>query len=78
MKLKTVYKRFFKEWREMKKKAIIEYLKEKKMARAIEISKALGISLSTVNNTLWSLMREGRVDKIEEGARIYYTLRSRR
>ena len=75
MKLGKIYKDFFKDWREMKRKAIIQYLKEKGMARGVEISKALGVSLSTVMREISKLIHEGKVEIVEKDSYVYYRLR---
>ena len=74
-KLGKIYANLRKDWKEIKRKAIIEFIKQKGMARTKEIAEALGLSQATVSVEVNNLVFEGKLMKIERNSMVYYKVR---
>ena len=62
MKLSNIYKSLRKDWREMKRKAIIELLKEHNMLSSRELSEKIGLSQPAIISTIREMIDVTRVN----------------
>ena len=62
MKLSNIYRSLRKDWREMKRKAIIELLKEHDMLSSRELAEKLGLSQPAIISTIREMIEVTRIN----------------